>query len=157
MRRTAFTPTIAPVIARTQPKTPGTRCKPGSGNTVCSPDAVGTNCRSYPSRSLSRCGLETCSSSHPERDDFSSNRHLALTFCLRMISAQMLRVCREGKPLHTFADHALVAHLHGPEHPAIRRRKALLNDVAAVAVVAAIIDEVAVIIVGVAGVVRLGV
>src|SRR5215470_10217459 len=28
--------------------------------------------------------------------------------CLRMISAQTLRVCREGKPLHTFPDHALV-------------------------------------------------
>jgi len=25
-----------------------------------------------------------------------------------MISAQTLRVCREGKPLHTFPDHALV-------------------------------------------------
>jgi hypothetical protein len=24
-----------------------------------------------------------------------------------MISAQTLRVCREGKPLHTFPDHAL--------------------------------------------------
>jgi len=28
---------------------------------------------------------------------------------LRMISAQTLRVCREGKPLHTFPDHALAA------------------------------------------------
>src|SRR5207249_12232428 len=27
-------------------------------------------------------------------------------FCLSMISAQTLRVCREGKPLHTFPDHA---------------------------------------------------
>jgi hypothetical protein len=27
-----------------------------------------------------------------------------------MISAQTLRVCREGKPLHTFPDHALTAH-----------------------------------------------
>jgi hypothetical protein len=26
-----------------------------------------------------------------------------------MISAQTLRVCREGKPLHTFPDHALAA------------------------------------------------
>src|SRR6185369_5510050 len=28
-------------------------------------------------------------------------------FRLSMISAQTLRVCREGKPLHTFPDHAL--------------------------------------------------
>jgi len=32
-----------------------------------------------------------------ERDDFSSNRHPALSFRLSMISAQTLRVCREGK------------------------------------------------------------
>src|SRR6266550_7143454 len=43
-----------------------------------------------------------------ERDDFSSNRHLAQSFCLSMISAQTLRVCREGKPVPTFPDHALV-------------------------------------------------
>src|SRR6266581_8004745 len=42
-----------------------------------------------------------------ERDDFSSNRHPALSFCLSMISAQTLRVCREGKPVPTFPDHAL--------------------------------------------------
>src|SRR6266404_5542239 len=42
-----------------------------------------------------------------ERDDFSSNRHLAQSFCLSMISAQTLRVCREGKPVPTFPDHAL--------------------------------------------------
>jgi len=41
-----------------------------------------------------------------ERDDFSSNRHTALSFCLSMISAQTLRVCREGKPVPTFPDHA---------------------------------------------------
>ncbi|MGO8909505.1 MAG: hypothetical protein ACLQDM_09320 [Bradyrhizobium sp.] len=41
-----------------------------------------------------------------ERDDFSLNRHLALSFCLSMISAQTLRVCREGKPVPTFPDHA---------------------------------------------------
>src|SRR5262245_36673473 len=35
------------------------------------------------------------------------NYHRALACCLRMISAQTLRVCREGKPLHTFPDHAL--------------------------------------------------
>ena len=29
-----------------------------------------------------------------ERDDFSSSRDRALSFCLRMISAQTLRVCR---------------------------------------------------------------
>ena len=36
-----------------------------------------------------------------ERDDFSSSRHPALSFCLSMISAQTLRVCREGKPVPT--------------------------------------------------------
>src|SRR6267378_4850488 len=36
-----------------------------------------------------------------ERDDFSSNRHPALSFCLSMISAQTPRVCREGKPVST--------------------------------------------------------
>jgi hypothetical protein len=40
-----------------------------------------------------------------ERDDLSSNRHPALAFCLSMISAQTLRVCREGKPVSTFPDH----------------------------------------------------
>jgi hypothetical protein len=45
-----------------------------------------------------------------ERDDFSSNRHPALSFCLSMISAQTLRVCREGKPVPTFPDHALDDH-----------------------------------------------
>src|ERR1700736_4996907 len=43
----------------------------------------------------------------PERDDVSSNRHPSLFFCLSMISAQTLRVCREGKPVPTFPDHAL--------------------------------------------------
>src|SRR3977135_3099759 len=42
-----------------------------------------------------------------ERDDFSSNRHPALSFCLSMISAQTPSVCREGKPVPTFPDHAL--------------------------------------------------
>src|SRR6266849_7277404 len=50
-----------------------------------------------------------------ERDDFSSNRHPALCFCLSMISGQTLRVCPEGKPVPTphqvrgrlFPDHAL--------------------------------------------------
>jgi hypothetical protein len=36
-------------------------------------------------------------------------RHRALAFCLGMISAQTLRGCREGKPLHIFPDHALAA------------------------------------------------
>src|SRR5258705_4252172 len=42
-----------------------------------------------------------------ERDDSSSNRHPVLCFCLSMISAQTLCVCREGKPVPTFPDHAL--------------------------------------------------
>jgi hypothetical protein len=41
-----------------------------------------------------------------ERDDFSPNRHPALS-CLSMISAQALRICREGKPASTLPDHAL--------------------------------------------------
>ena len=36
-----------------------------------------------------------------ERDDLSSNRHPALSFCLSMISGQTLRVCPEGKPVPT--------------------------------------------------------
>jgi hypothetical protein len=39
-------------------------------------------------------------------DDFELNRHRALAPCLGMISAQTLRVCREGKPFHVFPDHA---------------------------------------------------
>src|SRR5258708_32727923 len=35
------------------------------------------------------------------------SRHRALAYCLSMISAQTLRVCREGKPAPTFPDHAL--------------------------------------------------
>jgi hypothetical protein len=30
------------------------------------------------------------------------------SYCLSMISAQTLRVCREGKPVSTFPDHAPV-------------------------------------------------
>src|ERR1700693_3505143 len=37
------------------------------------------------------------------------NRHPALSFCLSMISAQTLRVCREGKPVPT---HRVVARGH---------------------------------------------
>ena len=47
-----------------------------------------------------------------ERDDASSNCHPVLSFCLSMISAQTLRVCREGKPVPTFPDHA-VGHFSG--------------------------------------------
>jgi hypothetical protein len=36
-----------------------------------------------------------------KRDDFSSNRHLAPSFCLGMISAQTVSRCREGKPVST--------------------------------------------------------
>src|SRR6266704_7042578 len=52
------------------------------------------------------------------RDDFSSNRHPALSFCLSMISGQTLRVCPEEKPVpthrivargHAFPDHALTS------------------------------------------------
>ena len=40
-------------------------------------------------------------------DGSFSNHHPALSFCLSMISAQTLCVCREGKPASTFPDHAL--------------------------------------------------
>ncbi|HTE95952.1 MAG TPA: hypothetical protein VK678_20960 [Bradyrhizobium sp.] len=48
-----------------------------------------------------------------ERDDFSSNRHPALSFDLSMISEQTLRVCPEGKPVPAFPDHALVSKKSG--------------------------------------------
>src|SRR6266567_6289054 len=48
-----------------------------------------------------------CSNEVLARDDFSSNRHPVLSFCLSMISGQTLRVCPEGKPVPTFPDHAL--------------------------------------------------
>jgi hypothetical protein len=46
---------------------------------------------------------------HPlERDDFSSNRHPALSHLFEHdLRANALGVCREGKPLPTFPDHAL--------------------------------------------------
>ena len=47
-----------------------------------------------------------CTVDSPRLDDASSNRHPNLSFCLSMISAQTLRVCREGKPVPTFPDHA---------------------------------------------------
>src|SRR6267154_3869115 len=40
-----------------------------------------------------------------ERDDFSSNRHPALSFCLSMIFSE--------KPVPTFPDHALCLHCMG--------------------------------------------
>src|SRR5712692_839955 len=92
--------------------------------------AVTTAANSAASIATSNCGGLTSASggwnqmlsiSQPvrcalERDDFSSNRHRALSFCLSMISAQTLCVCREGKPVpthrvvaqgHAFPDHAL--------------------------------------------------
>jgi len=56
---------------------------------------------------------------HLERDDFSSNRHPALSFCLSMTSAQTLRVCREGKPVPT--PHQVRGRLF-PDHGLIQRR-----------------------------------
>src|SRR5438552_2623038 len=41
-----------------------------------------------------------------ERDGIRLNHHRTPDLCLSMISAQTRRVCREGKPLHTFPDHA---------------------------------------------------
>src|SRR6266436_8948053 len=45
-------------------------------------------------------------------------------FCLSMISAQTLRVCREGKPVSTFPDHALCP----PEIARLRPRQRRLAD-----------------------------
>ena len=60
--------------------------------------------------------------------NLSSNRHPVPALCLSMISAQTLRVCREGKPLHTFPDHALPSHLAGFGLEAVERgRTALLR------------------------------
>src|SRR6185312_9076937 len=58
------------------------------------------------------------------RDELRIKHHRALAYCLRMISAQTLRVCREGKPLHTFPDHALALALgdetrRGAQHVAL--------------------------------------
>src|SRR6266480_8035472 len=46
-------------------------------------------------------------------------------FCLSMISAQMLRVCREGKPVPTFPDHALPL----LDHEALNRAAKIAFDV----------------------------
>src|ERR1700722_4106444 len=62
---------------------------------------------------------------HLERDGFSLKRHLALSFCLSMISAQTLRVCREGKPVSTFPDHALESPELSPRPPKIRSKPKL--------------------------------
>src|SRR6266403_4630415 len=67
-------------------------------------------------------GSGTCgaASGTPKRDEASSNRHPVPCFCSSMISAQTLRVCREGKPVpthrvvargHVFPDYALM-HTH---------------------------------------------
>jgi hypothetical protein len=37
--------------------------------------------------------------------------HRALAHCLSMISVQTRSVCRDGKPLHAFPDHALASSL----------------------------------------------
>src|SRR6202171_1666762 len=42
----------------------------------------------------------------PDHDPIRLNRIMISSFCLSMISAQTLRVCREGKPVSTFPDHA---------------------------------------------------
>jgi methyl-accepting chemotaxis protein len=60
-------------------------------------------------RGASDAGIPPLGARSLERDAFWLNRHRALSFCLSMISAQTLRVCREGKPVSTFPDHALEA------------------------------------------------
>src|SRR5882672_11921624 len=71
-----------------------------------------------------QAGLET----PPERDGIRLNRHRALGFCLSMISAQTRRVCREGKPLHTFPDHALAARLPGRGASVSQFRKHIFSE-----------------------------
>ena len=45
----------------------------------------------------------------PDHDAIKWNRIMISSLCLSMISAQTrFRVCREGKPVSTFPDHALV-------------------------------------------------
>src|SRR5467141_2740803 len=61
-----------------------------------------------PQRGERMASLSPLAMTNLERDDFSSNPKPALSFCLSMISAQTLRVCRKGKPVPTFPDHALV-------------------------------------------------
>src|SRR5712691_2905071 len=55
----------------------------------------------------SEYGLMCCWRPSPHSVWRGTNRHPAPSFCLSMISAQTLRVCREGKPVPTFPDHAL--------------------------------------------------
>ncbi len=75
-------------------------------------------CDRAPAHSMRAKNRRVCAGDFPlERDDFSSNRHPALSFCLSMISGQTLRVCPEGKPVSTphqvrgrlFPDHALTS------------------------------------------------
>src|SRR6266700_6004632 len=47
-----------------------------------------------------------------DHDPIRLNRIMISSFCWSMISAQTLRVCREGKPVPTFPDHALVVDQH---------------------------------------------
>jgi hypothetical protein len=42
-----------------------------------------------------------------DHDPIGRNRIMISSLCLSMISAQALRVCREGKPVSIFPDHAL--------------------------------------------------
>src|SRR5262249_14518948 len=69
MRRTAFMPTIARAIARTRRKTPGARCRTGSGNTAFSPDAQ-SGCSDRDVEEASRLSAEAVALAMRFRDLF---------------------------------------------------------------------------------------
>src|SRR4051812_14721265 len=65
-----------------------------------------------------QCSFRSCRPANSDSTEL--NQTLALSYCLSMISAQTLRVCREGKPVSTFPDHALasaysIPRKHSPE------------------------------------------
>src|SRR5690348_15796952 len=56
---------------------------------------------------LRRAWRRTSAISTLDHDPIRRSRIMISSLCLSMISAQTLRVCREGKPVSTFPDHAL--------------------------------------------------
>jgi hypothetical protein len=54
-------------------------------------------------------------------------RHRALAYCLSMISAQTLCVCREAKPVSTFPDHGLACRVSRTSPPHLAPRYARLT------------------------------
>jgi len=56
---------------------------------------------------ITSSGVLSSFNSLMRRSSVVLNTAVSLVYCLSMISAQTLRVCREGKPVPTFPDHAL--------------------------------------------------